>query len=119
MGIKNFPKLADAFDMTRYYDRCQTWGVKPAPAVENQPVTSTIQTLVMSGAYYPITPPSYGYQASQTLKHSFYFEFPGVGHGASVSDICPYKVAIAFIDNPLVRPNIGCISGMTEPDFIS
>jgi pimeloyl-ACP methyl ester carboxylesterase len=118
-AIKKFPKLADAFDMTQYYERCQMWGVKPAPAIENKAVTSPIQTLVMSGTYDPITPPSYGWQAAQTLKHSFYFEFPGVGHGASVSDICPYMVAIAFVENPLVRPEIGCISGMTEPSFIS
>ena len=115
---KSYPKLMKTFDMLNYYTQCQTWGVKPAPPVENQPVKSPVYTLVLAGEYDPITPPGYGWQAAQTLNHSFLFEFPGVGHGVSVGDPCPYKVAIAFVDNPKTKPEIGCISTMTEPQFV-
>jgi len=114
---KSFPKMQNAFGMGRYYTACQIWNVKPAPAIENKPVTSTIYTLVLSGQYDPITPPSYGYMAAQSLKHSFLYEFPGVGHGVSVGDRCPYQVAIKFIDEPTKKPDIACISLMTEPRF--
>src|SRR5262249_36888240 len=114
-----FPKLNKAFDMENYYKICQFWDVKPASAIENKPVTSAVPTLVMAGAYDPITPPSYGWQVAQTLRHSFYFEFPGVGHGASVGDICPYKVALAFFNNPKTKPSIDCISTMQEPQFVT
>jgi hypothetical protein len=52
-------------------------------------------------------------------EHSFYIEFPGVGHGASVGDLCLYRVALAFLDNPKTRPEIGCISAMIEPQFVT
>jgi pimeloyl-ACP methyl ester carboxylesterase len=116
---KSYPSLMNTFDMGNYYTQCQIWDVKPAPPVENQPVKSSIYTLVLAGQYDPITPPGYGWQAAQTLNHSYYFEFPGVGHGVSVGDRCPYQVAIAFFDNPKVKPEIGCISVMTEPRFIT
>jgi pimeloyl-ACP methyl ester carboxylesterase len=116
---KSFPKLLKTFDMSNYFNLCQIWKVKPAPAIENQPVKSPIYTLVLAGQYDPITPPGYGWQAAQGLNHSFLFEFPGVGHGVSVGDVCPYKVAIAFLDNPKTKPEIGCISVMTEPQFIT
>jgi pimeloyl-ACP methyl ester carboxylesterase len=118
-ATKSFPKIASTFDMGYYYKVCQTWKVKPAPPVENQPVTSNIPTLVMAGQYDPITPPAYGHMAAKTIKGSYMFEFPGVGHGASVGDICPYRVAIAFFDNPKTRPDIGCVSTMTEPHFVT
>ena len=41
---KSFPNLHQAFDMSRYYRMCQAWDVKPAPAIENQGVTSSAYT---------------------------------------------------------------------------
>ncbi len=118
-AMTKFPNLGESFDMTQYYKRCQIWDVKPASAIENEPVTSSLPTLVMSGAFDPITPPAYGSMAAKTLDHSFYFEFPGVGHGASVSDECPFQVAVAFLNNPTKKPNVVCISGMRDPNFFS
>ena len=73
---------------------------------------------MLSGAYDPITPPQYGQMVALMLKHSYYMMFPGVGHGASVGDICPYRVALDFVDNPTVKPETGCVSVMTEPQFV-
>jgi len=116
---KNFPKLDHVFNMVNYYTVCKNWDVKPAPPIERQPVTSAIPTLILSGEYDPITPPSYGYLASQTLRHSFLFQFPGVGHGVSIAERCPYDVTLAFLDNPTMRPDIGCVSFMQEPEFLT
>jgi hypothetical protein len=116
---KAYPKLSHVFDMGSYYQICQQWKVKQAPPVENKAVSSAAYTLVLAGAYDPVTPPRYGQLAAQSLKNSFYIEFPGVGHGASVGDRCPYQVALAFLDNPKTRPEIGCISAMIEPQFVT
>ena len=119
VGATNaFPKMGGAFDMANYYDVCQQWNVPARPDVENKPVTSAAPTLILSGEYDPITPPSWGYIASQTLRHSFYLVFPGVGHGVSVGDICPFKVTEAFFTDPSIRPQLDCMSAMHEPDFI-
>ncbi len=116
---KSFPKLMNSFDIQNYGKVCQVWNVKAAPAIENEPVKSSIYTLVEAGQYDPITPPDYGRMAAQGLSHSYYFEFPGVGHGASVGDPCPYKVAVAFVNNPKVKPQAGCISLMAAARFIT
>jgi pimeloyl-ACP methyl ester carboxylesterase len=98
---------------------CQMWGTKPPAPIENQPVTSDVPTLVMSGEYDPITPPDYGKAAAATLKNSFFFQFPGLGHGTIPSDVCPRSIALAFVDNPTAKPDAACIASMREPSFSS
>src|SRR5258706_6587950 len=114
---QSFPKLNKVFDMGAYYNLCQMWNVKPAPAIENKAVTSSIPTLVLSGEYDPITPPGYGWLAAQTLRKSWYYQFPGVGHGVSIGDLFPYEVTLAFWAKPTVKPDIACVSLMTAPRF--
>ena len=56
---------------------CQLWNVQPVPAVQQQPITSAIPTLILSGEYDPVTPPAYGMLAARTLSRSYFFLFPG------------------------------------------
>jgi hypothetical protein len=37
---------------------CDAWQVPPAPAKENQPVVSSVPTLIMAGEFDPDTPPA-------------------------------------------------------------
>ncbi len=50
---------------------CDLWGVKAAGPVENEPVVSSIPTLVLAGEFDPITPPAMGRQAAAALSQSF------------------------------------------------
>jgi pimeloyl-ACP methyl ester carboxylesterase len=99
------------------YRDCQIWSVKPVPVVQKEPVTSSIPTLIMEGEYDPVTPPSNGMLAAQTLSRSFFFQFPGVTHGVKTHNPCPGNIEKAFLDNPTLRPDASCISSMPEPDF--
>jgi pimeloyl-ACP methyl ester carboxylesterase len=85
--------------------------------VQKEPVTSSIPTLIMEGEYDPVTPPSNGMLAAQTLSRSFFFLFPGVTHGVKSSNPCPGTIEQAFLNDPTVRPDASCISSMTEPNF--
>ncbi|MEX1252897.1 MAG: alpha/beta fold hydrolase [Dehalococcoidia bacterium] len=96
---------------------CEDWGVAQPDPKENQPVRSEIPTLVLAGEYDPITPPAWGRLVSDDLTNSFFFEFPNVGHGASVADICPLLMTLAFLDNPTASPDSSCIAEMPPPDF--
>ena len=102
-----------------YYRVCQSWNVKPVSAVQKKPVTSSIPTLLMEGEYDPVTPPTNGMLAAQTLSKNYFFLFPGVGHGVVASDIgtCPTDITNAFLENPAEKPNASCISSMSEPFF--
>ena len=98
-------------------DICQAWGVAEAPAIENEPIMASVPTLVMAGEYDPITPPAWGEQVAANLENSFYFLYPGVGHGASISDECPTAMALAFLNDPAGAPDDSCIAGMAPPTF--
>jgi pimeloyl-ACP methyl ester carboxylesterase len=111
------PALLDK--VMSWFSVCQFWGVKPVPAIQKEPVRSTIPTLILSGEYDPVTPPANGMLAAQTLSKHFFFLFPGVGHGVLDSHIgnCPTDITNAFLENPTEKPDASCISSMSEPFF--
>lgn len=98
---------------------CELYGLEPADPIENAAVTSDIPTLVLAGDYDPITPPSDARLAAQTLPNSYYFEFPGFGHGLTDADDCPNSIIAQFLADPTRKPDGSCINDLTGPDFIT
>jgi pimeloyl-ACP methyl ester carboxylesterase len=109
------PALLD-FGLYRF-SICQFWGAKPVPAVQKEPVSGRIPTLILQGEYDPVTPPANGMLVAKTLSKSYFFLFPGVGHGVSSSSGCPDDITNAFLENPTEKPDASCISTMPEPVF--
>ena len=111
-ALARYPELAGLYEQSLTgklaYRACEVWDSGQAAAVENQPVVSSIPTLVMAGEFDPITPPSWAERAAETLSNGYFFEYPGVGHGASLDD-CGREMMIAFVENPAVAPDDGCI----------
>lgn len=99
------------------YDVCQIWGQKAVPAAQKQPVTSSLPTLILSGEYDPITPPSNGQMAEHTLSNSYFYQFPGTGHGVFYTNLCPDTIMIEFLSDPATPPASTCIAAMSEPNF--
>ena len=118
-----YPEIRSLFDSTlnlgeAVFTICEIWGAKEADPIENEPVASDIPTLVLAGEYDPVTPPSWGELVAEGLSSSFYLEFPGVGHGASVSgEECPLSIALTFLNNPTTEPDGSCVAEMSGPDF--
>ena len=98
---------------------CQIWNVKPEAANLEGPVQSSIPTLVMEGAYDPVTPPMNGMNAAKTLSKSYQFLAPSTGHGVFLSSqACPVQVGEAFLQNPGEVPNNLCVQQMpAKPAF--
>lgn len=96
---------------------CAMWDAGTADPIENEAITSDLPTLIMAGEYDPITPPAWGQLVGEGLSNHFYFEFPGLGHGASISGDCPLSVAMAFLNDPSTEPNGSCIAEMSPPAF--
>lgn len=96
---------------------CQDWSVEQIGDQYDQPVTSTIPTLILNGRFDPITPESYGKQAAETLPNSFVFTFPNTGHGA-IGDECADQVMVEFLNDPSAEPSRACLGERTI-DFVT
>jgi len=103
-----YPELQSWADSDPIFTICESWGAKEADPIENEPVVSDIQTLILAGEYDPITPPAWGELVAKDLSNSVYFEFPDVGHGASFSGLCALAITMGFIDDPTIEPDGSC-----------
>ena len=94
------------------YRACSEWGAGRAEPSANEPVSSDIPTLLMTGEFDPITPPAWGQQAAAHLAHAYFYEYPGVGHGASALPGCPQQMFVAFLEDPHSPPHDACMASM-------
>lgn len=98
-------------------EECPSWrGDLQISTVESQPVHSEIPTLLFSGTFDPITPPSFADRVAASLNPSttYHFEFPS-GHGVFDHELpCPRDIARDFVNTPTTRPNPRCIGIMLE-----
>lgn len=120
----NYPYLNPIFEASAVTGQfgfavCDLWQAGQANPIENEPVASDIPTLVLAGEYDPITPPSWGERVGEQFSRSYYFEFPGIGHGASVSGDCPLAITMDFVADPTAEPDAACIADMGAPDFVT
>ncbi len=98
---------------------CQVWNVEPVSPAVDEPVVSDIPTLILSGRFDPITPPSYGELVAEGLSNSFVFVFQDGGHGAATSGECQDQVILDFLAEPTTRPEAGCIAEVVGPEFVT
>ena len=117
-GYDESHRLNKYFDKKWIFEMCEAWGDVEGDTVENLAVISDIPTLVLAGEYDPITPPFWGREVAENLSESFFYEFPGMGHGVSVSGQCPLDITLEFLDDPTLEPNSWCVSTMGPPVFV-
>jgi hypothetical protein len=119
--VSEHPEFAGFFDGFEVgglaYAVCPSWGAGQADARENEPVRSEIPALIMTGEYDPIVPPGWGQSAAGTLTNSYFFEYPGMGHGVSLGD-CPRSMMLAFLDDPGAAPDDACMAQMAIAPFV-
>jgi pimeloyl-ACP methyl ester carboxylesterase len=117
-AVNAYPDVAGLFGTAESeFDDCAVWGAGTADPRENDPVVSDLPTLILAGEYDPITPPSYGQRAGESLTNSTFFEFPGLAHGVSTADDCPTGIIVDFLDDPTAAPDGGCIDDLGAPEF--
>lgn len=114
--LPDYPRLAGFLEYALIgkpgYYACAGWDSGQAGPSENQAVVSDVPTLLMAGEFDPITPPAWAFRAAETLENGMVFEYPGVGHGASIVEGCPHDMLLAFLDDPSTAPDDACIAGM-------
>ena len=117
--LEPYPELAGFVNRDATFEICPEWSATDADPTENLPVHSEIPTLVLAGQFDPVTPAEWGRMAASNLANSYYFEFPGMGHGVSVVTGCPISIALDFLDDPTTEPDSTCLTGLTGPDFVA
>lgn len=95
---------------------CADFGVAPAPKGFNDPVRSDIPALVLGDEYDPVTPPEQSQHAAESLSHSTFVKFPGLGHGAVfAAPECPEIIFRAFLAEPTATVDTSCVASMGPP----
>jgi pimeloyl-ACP methyl ester carboxylesterase len=107
-----YPQLAVLAKQGDVRETCTLWQVEPLGTYIDQPVDRDIPTLVMSGEFDPVTPPSFGEMVAKHLSHAYAYSFPGVGHGTIDGGDCPVAMMLVFLENPAQAPDDNCIAEM-------
>jgi len=94
------------------FDMCKDWNLPSAPALEDQPVKSSVPTLVLSNQFDPVTPPAWGQLAASTLSQGTFVLIPAAGHGSSLTEMCPRRLALSFFTDPSTPPDSSCTKDM-------
>ncbi len=113
------PQLADsqADDASQFLKTCELWQVEALTSIMDEPVSSQIPVLILSGGFDPITPPENGLEAAKTLPNSFVVEFPTGGHGAALDGDCQDQIIQSFLDAPDQAPDTSCVDPIEKMGF--
>lgn len=97
-------------DVGVWQDICSRWGTRRLGPEENTPVVSDIPTLILNGAYDPVTPADWGALAQETLPNAYNYTFPDDAHGVNADD-CSLHLYEQFLADPTQAPDASCLTG--------
>jgi pimeloyl-ACP methyl ester carboxylesterase len=105
-------------ELQEYLDVCNSWPVDRLPPSVDAPVVSDIPTLILSGQFDPITPPSFGAAAADFLSNSYNIVSPVSSHGTLGSGGCVDRIVQDFLADPTQPPDSTCLTGLVPDDFV-
>jgi pimeloyl-ACP methyl ester carboxylesterase len=113
------PYFADKADedLMSYSDACEIWQVSKLPTSVDDPVTSEIPILLLSGHYDPITPPQFADIAAAHLSNGTQVVDPTGSHGVAFGDLCMDSIVSQFLDSPDQSPDTNCLSTIERKPF--
>ncbi|MEL6257649.1 MAG: alpha/beta fold hydrolase, partial [Pseudomonadota bacterium] len=105
---------------------CGIWEVPPLGADIVAPVVSDIPTLIFAGEFDPLTPPSWGQLAAETLSDALIVSVRGEGHLPTqqwAGDGCAMALAGAFVQDPETvldhSPGDFCVFAKPAPRYLT
>ncbi len=116
-NVETFVRIALFGSAESLYTLCEDWGAAPFAPIEGEPLVSEIPTLIIAGAWDPITPPAFAGQVATRLKGSYLYEYPGLGHAPSRDEACPFRMALDFLSDPTTAPDATCLQSLAPPPF--
>ncbi len=91
-------------------DLCPFWDTGSAEPVENEPTSWDVPTLMFSGGFDPITPPTWAATTAGRLDSVTHVHFPDRGHDADES-FCAVDMMRRFIERPEDEVDVRCMTG--------
>ncbi len=118
MAFPDYPDsvLAPSLHFTDALEDCRIWNFPKTPKALRTATGSDIPTLVVSGTFDAVTPPSTGQAGAVPLENSIVLAFPGVGHAVIQSNGCAQEVFASFLDNP-GAPDTSCVAVLEPAPF--
>ena len=96
---------------------CNEWPKAPLPAIYNQPLTSEIPTLILSGAIDPVTPPKWGAKMADYMTNSRHLIAPNTGHNVAPKG-CASKLMAQFVNQGNLEDiDASCLDEIKRPSF--
>jgi pimeloyl-ACP methyl ester carboxylesterase len=113
-----FPQLSDLALSQMMADLCRNWPVASASIQVKDPVSSTVPTLILQGAYDRRTPVFMGERAARELENSTYVLVPQSGHEVwTYAGDCVGQIAGAFIQDPNADLDLSCLAAR-QPQWV-
>jgi pimeloyl-ACP methyl ester carboxylesterase len=98
---------------------CPAWGVESLPSSFNRAVESDVPTLVLAGAFDPLTPVSFSKEVARRLANATFVEFPASAHGVVnltgttlMSDACVVTIVVRFVADPSGAVDAACTESL-------
>ena len=118
-GRRAFPRypdsvLAQAPQIPFAFNDCRIWDAPKAPAAQRAVTQSSIPTLLLSGTFDAVTPPSQAQIAARTLTNSIVVDIRGVGHDTVGKSRCAQRVFASFLSVPSA-PDTACAARLRPP----
>lgn len=113
------PELRVWTEPVDYLELCTALHGERADDTLAEPVDSDVPTLLVSGDYDPITPPSYAEAAMVSLPNASLVVVPGEGHGAIPNHECTRDLVARFLADPDKTLDTQCVERIPEPRFVT
>lgn len=98
---------------------CEQYGMGLRDRADYMPVSFDGPSLIVNGAWDPVTPPDLARQIMPGFTNGQYLEVPFAGHGPTRSDECTAEVMVAFFDDPSAELDTSCVETANgEPSFV-
>lgn len=116
-GVRPYFSEGIEQELAYYSDACEVWQVERLPETVDEPVTSDLPVLLLSGEYDPITPPSFADVAAASLTNETNLVQPTGSHGVAFGDPCMDGILVQFLDNPGSELDTACLAAIERQPF--
>lgn len=105
--------LNDTFDLasntgSNAFESCAVFDSGRVAAEADEAVVSDVPSLLLAGAFDPVTPVSWAERAAEGLSQSHLIVAPHASHGV-FGTACGMSVIVAFLDDPTEAPDAACL----------